>query len=107
MHKVGLNMDKTITIKRWILVMAVFAVSLTIGSMGGMLINDRYVVLNKADMNASNITDLTSAMDKLLTKVEIHVTSGGHEVMGQRMKTMETEFKEMRSDIKEILRRTR
>ena len=100
------NGNKLITIKRRTLVVYIIAVSITIISMVVMLINDRYVVVNKTDLNSRNIADLTLVVDKLLSKVEGHVKAGGHDVMITRMSTVEAGFKEMKADIKEILRRT-
>ena len=103
----GKSDAKLISIKLWILVVSVVGVLLTTGTMGAMLINDRYVVINKADMNTTNIADLTKVVEKLVDKVEIHLTLSGHKIMESRVNAMETSFQEMRADIKEILRRTR
>ena len=100
------NNVKLITIKRWVLVVSIIGVLITFGTMGGMLVNDRYVVINKSDLNTMNITELTTIVDKLVSKVELHVKSGGHDVMNIRMDVMEAGFDEMKADIKEILRRT-
>ena len=101
------NGDKLITIKRRTLVVYIIAVSITIVSMIVMLINDRYVVINKGDLNTKNIASLTLVVDKLLTKVENHVKTSGHDIMLERMKSVEADFEEMKADIKEILRRIR
>ena len=100
------NGKKVIRIRQWVLVVSIVGVLMTIISMGGMLINDRYVVINKSDLNTENIADLTLVVDKLITKIEGHVKLGGHDLMNLRMDKMEEEFAEMKADIKEILRRT-
>ena len=97
---------KLIEIKQWVLVVTIVGTLLALGTMGGMLINDRYVVISKTDLNAENIADLTLVIDKLISKVETHVKLGGHDIMETRMKQLEDDFKEMKKDIKEILRRT-
>ena len=97
---------KLIEIKQWVLVVTIVGTLLALGTMGGMLINDRYVVISKTDLNAENIADLTLVTDKLISKVETHVKLGGHDIMETRMKQLEDDFKEMKKDIKEILRRT-
>ena len=103
----GKSDAKLISIKLWILVVSIIGILLTTATMGGMLINDRYVVINKADMNTTNIADLTKVVEKLVDKVEIHTKSLGHSVMDTRMNAIEEGFREMKADIKEILRRTR
>jgi hypothetical protein len=57
-------------------------------------------------VNTENIADLTIVVDKLVSQVELHVKSGGHDVMKERMSTMEEGFLQMKDDIREILRRT-
>jgi len=100
------NGNKLISIKRKTLTVYIIAVSITIISMVVMLVNDRYVVINKSDLNTKNIADLTMVVDKMLSKIETHVKAGGHDVMIERNSTVEADFKEIKADIKEILRRT-
>ena len=101
------NRNKLIVIKQWVLIVSIVGVILTTGAMGAMLVNDRYVVINRSDLNTANIADLTLVMEKLIDRVGIHITqSGGHEVMKERMNTMEEAFKEMKAEVKEIRRRT-
>lgn len=96
---------KLIAIKQWVLIVAIVGVLLTTGTMTGMLINDRYVVINKTDVNSKNIADLTKVVEKVTSKIEAHFKIGGHDVMRQRMDTIEGDFVEIKADIKEILRR--
>lgn len=98
---------KLITVKRRTLVVSIIAVIITIVTMASMLANDRFVVINKSDTNTDNIATLTKVVDKLLSRVEAHVKTGGHDVMIERMRQVEADFIEMKADIKEILRRTR
>ena len=102
----GKSDAKLISIKLWILVVSIIGILLTTATMGGMLVNDRYVVINKADLNTVNIAGLTLVVSKLVNEVELHTKSLGHSVMDTRMNAIEEGFREMKADIKEILRRT-
>ena len=102
----GKSDAKLISIKLWILVVSIIGILLTTGTMAGMLVNDRYVVINKTDLNTVNIAGLTLVVSKLVNEVELHTKSPGHSVMDTRMNAIEEGFREMKADIKEILRRT-